>query len=549
MIRLTKISLTNFRSFKKTQTIDLAPVTLMFGPNSVGKSSVLMALAYIQQILEHGHCDPQKLAVLGNKDIGGFRSLVHGQNLRNKIKIRLDFDCSLFKYGYETNVSELANLAGEGYLLMNDISGAYENGAVEFEIAWSEQLQKAYVENYRVWGNEHYIGSIHSSSDLKDTYIKEINNQNPLLRPYDHDQWLENEYGGVEEVELDDEDLLETELSQLLLIHNPNGLVYNELADTETAGEYFVNHIARIALGCFSGAIPFLGRPVVTNLSGQDLDESENLGDHLNYLVLRQTLSEAFVSPLDGLIEYLKKSVFIGPLRVVPDQSFKPNPNPEQADWFDGTAAWDYLFKAPSSSDQTKELISRTNDWLTAKEKLNTGYEILNNSLSEVNNLGAHNSVMGLLEKRHVFFKETRSNILLSASQLGTGISQVLPLVVAANNDKVSLVTIEQPELHIHPRFQVELADLLLCNREKHSFLVETHSEHLILRLLKRIRQTTDSEHLMDCVKVEPETVSIVYLEPTNDGVKTKRIRLDEDGEFLDNWPAGFFTERREELM
>lgn len=50
-MKITKISLTNFRSFKATQSIELAPVTLLFGPNSVGKSSVLMALAYVQQIL------------------------------------------------------------------------------------------------------------------------------------------------------------------------------------------------------------------------------------------------------------------------------------------------------------------------------------------------------------------------------------------------------------------------------------------------------------------------------------------------------------------
>ncbi|WP_226024142.1 AAA family ATPase [Pseudomonas aeruginosa] len=57
-MRITEIALTNFRSFQVTQSIALAPVTLLFGPNSVGKSSVLMALFYIQQMLEKGQCDP-----------------------------------------------------------------------------------------------------------------------------------------------------------------------------------------------------------------------------------------------------------------------------------------------------------------------------------------------------------------------------------------------------------------------------------------------------------------------------------------------------------
>ena len=57
-MNITKLSLTNFRSFKETQTIEFAPVTLLFGPNSVGKSSVLMALFYLQHILAEGDCDP-----------------------------------------------------------------------------------------------------------------------------------------------------------------------------------------------------------------------------------------------------------------------------------------------------------------------------------------------------------------------------------------------------------------------------------------------------------------------------------------------------------
>ncbi|WP_071839186.1 AAA family ATPase [Xenorhabdus bovienii] len=74
-MRITQISLTNFRSFKETQTIDIAPVTLLFGLNSVGKSSVLMALAYVRQILKHGYCNPQKLDSLGKKTIGGLMAM------------------------------------------------------------------------------------------------------------------------------------------------------------------------------------------------------------------------------------------------------------------------------------------------------------------------------------------------------------------------------------------------------------------------------------------------------------------------------------------
>ena len=547
-MKITKISLTNFRSFKSTQSIELAPVTLLFGPNSVGKSSVLMALAYVQQILKNGHCDPQKLDALGDKSIGGFRSLVHGQDLKKSIKIRLDFspDRTPFVY-YGSDVEEMANeIQGISYLLMDDFGGSIESGAVEFEIAWSERFKRAYVKHYRVWINGIYVGCISSKEDLKNTAISEMNTQHPLLIPFNHDDWLEEQYGEVSEREPLDEDAFHTEFEAVLDILNPNPVSTAEVADTEGAGISFVNRVAPISLGCRSGAIPYLGLPVFTNLDGQEFD---NLDIHFNFLVVRQVLSQAFVLPLDKLLEYLNANAQIGPLRLVPDNDYVPNPHPEQKDWVDGSAAWDLLYKDPKSNEAIKKLIRDTSEWFSSSEKLDAGYEIINQSIAEISNLSGVPDELGLLSKRHVFFKELRSNIMLSANQLGTGISQVLPLIVAANYDDVGLISIEQPELHIHPRFQVELADVFLRTKDKHSFLIETHSEHLILRLLKRIRQTTDDELPAGYPSIKQEDVAIVYLEPTNDGVVTKRIRIDEDGEFVDRWPQGFFAERSEELF
>lgn len=547
-MKITKISLTNFRSFKVTQSIDLAPVTLLFGPNSVGKSSVLMALAYIQQILKKGHCNPQKLDALGYKTIGGFRALVHGQDLKSTIKIRLDFmpDKTPFVY-YGADVEEMSNhIQNVTYLLMEDFGGSIESGAVEFEIIWSDRHKKAFVKHYRVWINGTYVGCITSSDDQKNTFIREINSQHPLLIPYNNDDWLEYEYGEENEREPLEIDESHTEFEKVLNYLNPNPANTAAVADTENTGIDFVNRVAPVSLTCRNGAIPLLGSPVLTNLIGQDFDEAE---EHFNFLVVRQVLSQAFVLPLDKLLEHLEHSIQIGPFRLVPDNDYVPNPNPEQKEWVDGSAAWDLLHKDPNSNEAVRKLIRSTSEWFASSDKLNAGYEIINKSIAESLHAEGYEGDLGLFSKRHVFFKELRSNILLSANQLGTGISQVLPIVVAANHDDIALISVEQPELHIHPRFQVELADVFLRAKQKHSFLIETHSEHIILRLLKRIRQTTDKELPENYQPIEEDDVSIVYLEPTENGVVTKRIRVDEDGEFVDRWPQGFFVERREELL
>lgn len=81
----------------------------------------------------------------------------------------------------------------------------------------------------------------------------------------------------------------------------------------------------------------------------------------------------------------------------------------------------------------------------------------------------------------------------VSYVDIGFGASQVIPVVIQSLlADKGSLVIIEQPELHLHPSAQAVLADLFIQrSREGVRFLIETHSEHILLRLQRRIAETT----------------------------------------------------------
>jgi len=545
-MKITSISLTNFRSFKKTQTIELAPVTLLFGPNSVGKSSVLMAIAYVQHILEKGECDPKKLDAMGGALIGGFQSLVHGNNLNETIKISIAFDSGNTPFSfYDNGLSELISLIpNANYLVMDDFADATECGELEFEISWSKQLNTAYVKCYRVWINKQYVGQIQSDPGGKQTRIIELNGRHQLLISSEHMEWLSNNSD-----ELDSEyfESMETELESTLQRLNPNREEPPNKLSTKAAREEFKNYVSPIGVKCKFGAIPFLSRPLVMNLNGDEIHDG--LEDHLDFRVVQKTLTHAFVLPLDYLLNYLSHSAMIGPLRVVPNLDYVPNPHPEQKDWVDGSAAWDLLHKDPNKNEYIKKLLKDTSDCFGSTEKLNSGYEVINKSIAEACQVDSSSEFTGLLNKRHLFFKELRSDFLLSANQLGTGISQILPIVVAAHNGDLSLISVEQPELHIHPRLQVDLADIFIRSKDKHSFLIETHSEHLILRILKRIRQTTNEELPENIIGIVDSDISIIYLEPTKEGILTKKIRVDEDGEFIDRWPKGFFAERREELL
>ncbi|MCX9019832.1 DUF3696 domain-containing protein, partial [Citrobacter portucalensis] len=154
--------------------------------------------------------------------------------------------------------------------------------------------------------------------------------------------------------------------------------------------------------------------------------------------------------------------------------------------------------------------------------------------------------------KNDIFFCKIGSEKILFPNQVGVGLTQIAPLLIAANVIQDGLVAVEQPELHIHPALQLAVGDLFThypLNVKRPMFLVETHSEHIMLRILKRIRQTTDSELPESNYPVRPEDISVIFFEDGTGSTITRKIDITNDGDFKQKWPKGFFEERRGELF
>ena len=80
---LNALHITNFKAFAKTQRVPLRPVTLIYGANSAGKSSILHALALAHHANETGDLDTQRTRIGGETiDLGGFRQYVHRARAR-----------------------------------------------------------------------------------------------------------------------------------------------------------------------------------------------------------------------------------------------------------------------------------------------------------------------------------------------------------------------------------------------------------------------------------------------------------------------------------
>ena len=150
--------------------------------------------------------------------------------------------------------------------------------------------------------------------------------------------------------------------------------------------------------------------------------------------------------------------------------------------------------------------------------------------------------------------KDLRYKVEVGLPEIGAGISQMIPVMVAAIQ-RAGFVFVEQPELHLHPRLEAAMADVLIDavldsqsadereggNDPVPQWFVETHSEALMVRVQRRIREG----------RLPAEHVSVLYVHSPEEveGSVIRPLSLDEKGFFLDPWPDGFFEEGMDEAM
>lgn len=172
------------------------------------------------------------------------------------------------------------------------------------------------------------------------------------------------------------------------------------------------------------------------------------------------------------------------------------------------------------------------------------GYEIVSRTY-ELTLRGVNDSCNTLV---YLDIKDKSENIL-GFEDVGSGISYILPIITSVWCKKLSFI--EQPELHLHPKAQCELADVLIASLHLgNASVIESHSEHILLRLGRRMRETTNGYLLPNELKLSPDDVNIYYFDPQPNGsTSVKKIRLDKYGELMDRWPGGFFSERDKELF
>ena len=652
-MKLKNYGIANFKAFgQPLQKIPIKPITLVFGPNSAGKSSLLHSLLWLNHAMKHDELNFRyPSAANGSIDLGGFFQVVNEQASPSRVIFELELDKSAIPTPLATALSiensvtiELTYGHHPGARRQSDIS------LVNFRIQIDgEDLIRAAQRRDKLKIVSYDFERLSQENDtISDVSPRDFSEDSPELRNIidsiekNRDEWSAQDRAEILEA------LLLKYLEKITLsgaAWMPNRLdnESNENIDSIWDGKCgLVDELLRTVhdalksdLFQFTHVPPLRELPArYFDVTGADevwikLSESPFLLDKVNQWLGHSVfktkyqihISEYFSrSVLDEKLPQFIRSEIL--MATMPDE-YSKNENPisielvevleQLKDSYESSNPETILESYPELKEElldmeaenywhdnmrdkvpgeraTLEEIRRRSDrqadldcWVGIEALKHHGYFATTlftkwaanqpQVLNVLNNGGWSDAeettkeFLNLLAaskrdvRREIHLKDKDKGTTVSLQDVGVGVSQVLPVIINAFGRQNEFIAIEQPEIHIHPALQAELGDLFIesaLGDNKNTFLLETHSEHLILRLLKRVRETSEGDFSgwPEALKsacpdgIRPEDIAVLYVQPGAEGAGAEIIELPvtPDGDFSRPWPSGFFTERANEL-
>lgn len=573
---LTSIEIQNFKGISDRQRVDLAPLTLLFGANSAGKSTVLQALLYLHEVIERGSADVDRTELGGDVlELGGFARLVHQHDLERTIVLRAAFATP---GGLERFGRDLTDFP------FPDLDDSIDSAWVELTVRYrrTAAFRGPVIDEVMIGVNglDEPLVRLENSESLRtgEPLYVQINFAHPVvatLRTAHPELWPALEaavpWHDVEDALQEERHQFETTIDELSAIAVSQELLERALgrsadkADRATVRwrPFFAIAHSRIgALPAYSEALRVLpagdiegDKEELASLLRQPLGDATRKQkiDALKSSIfareraaqdVRTLLEMIVLGTTSQLAGFLRDAQYIGPLRTIPPRGFLYERAGRITSWADGLAAWDLLL-----ADRLT-LIERTNGWL---RRVGAGCQVIVQQLLE-GRADAEDVSDGHVDKTvRRLLLDTGAGSFVLPSEVGAGISQLIPVVVAALEGRHGLTLVEQPEIHVHPAVQVGLGDLFIeaATREgaRRLLLVETHSEHLLLRVMRRMRETSEGKLPEGMRAVRPDDVAIVLVEKDGKHSIARKMLLNERGELVKAWPGGFFEEGLREVF
>ena len=596
MKAIATFQIANFKAFGAAQRVPLRPVTLIYGANSAGKSSILQALALAHHAVETGgELDTRRTRIGGESiDLGGFRQYVHRHDQDRQVELLFELDPGRLS----GRMAEILHSARKVAVELAIGSGsASEPPKPSGEVVRQPAREgKVRLERFSVQVDGYPLLSMSVRRDGL-FRLDRLDHGHPIFR--EALRGILTLVTTGQEVRREDFDGLGEALDDLVsgVTARQHGLFPRIEYKLEDQREDTGDNLLTISQGRrqqdFVHAIRFFLPRVLHDLIGGI-----------------SSIIEAAVRDL----------VYLGPLRSYPPRglAFSQHHDPN---WFAGGGyAWDMV-------RVREDVRRRVNEWLGDENRLKTPYELevldflpavsmpeelssklektlqgwVDQFLSVLASEGpsmlraareaAHEFADRKIEDEDINFSDIdteniarhgldaedifkqwideiveshpdvlqdlilvdkRSDTAVTHRDVGIGVSQVLPVLVSAYASSGKLLAIEQPEIHLHPALQAELGDVFLesaLGDGGNTLVIESHSEHLLLRIMRRMRETSTGKLPDGVLEVRPEDVMVLFVEPDGEQSLIREMPLNERGELIKAWPGGFFEEGLREIF
>lgn len=239
---------------------------------------------------------------------------------------------------------------------------------------------------------------------------------------------------------------------------------------------------------------------------------------------------------------FSKDVVYLAPNRVSPGEVHQSNISSDAADGRIGDK-----YGKMAASRLYRALIEDEKVQITAFDK-SGDMRVTSNVSAWMSYIMDFNQTINVTEqdKEHVKMKYSVEvngiNAEVSPFNMPFGNSSIFPIVVALMTaPKNSLVVIENPEAHIHPKAQTRMGELLSIAAENGvQVIIETHSDHLLngVRIAVKNQQLDENNVEVHFVYADKDTPLLHH---------TKHMQIHDDGS-MEDWPVGFFDEWEESL-
>lgn len=448
---LKSISLENYKCFKNKTDIEIAPLTVLCGVNSSGKSSILKSLLMLKQTSESNSADGSIILSGDFVDCGIFEDVVYNgaKNSNNFFTLRNKFVVNnhrLVKTGKFVKRQDAKDF--------NELRRMYFfiKGEIKYFLFETEITVKKYTDNTNeflqyITNNQIYFYQIKISAFNEDNKI------------------IEDSCGYVRFK------INETKKDDI----EPHLLSWSNIPGFSKSAKEFTDYICSCTFNGLS----------ISNIFAYDMKNNIK-GIVPNILSIFRIVSNQY-----------RNISYIAPLRNMPQRTYIIKNSDSDSVGINGENTSTLLAKIKNEKVLTDAFCPWTNTLKTDEKGFvySDYHTIIQQWLDyfdmETLKVTGENGTINLKMGNH------------NIADVGFGLSQVLPIIAQGiYMDKEQTLMIEQPEIHLHPKMELQMADFLITLADsERNIIVETHSDHIKNRIIRRILED-ETRTLHDKIKI-----------------------------------------------